>query len=613
MKYWFFITCFLALTCNSFSQIPTTCFEIESILVNACGSPENGNEMVRFKVGSTALDCNNLSITWPNNPWRGLIQNATTAANIATLNNTIQGCGHLLEPNALILPSASNVLLITSHNMNVAANSFTNLNDTIYVIFQNYPIPTSMGHFANSPTTNPDRTLVMNFSVPAGCTDTVTYQPALLVGGDGARTDFTWSGVPTYLNDGCQAPFDPGSLSISNVLINNTPSTTICPSDSIALFTTITGAFQTITWLGGEGSFTYPNAMDAVYSSSPNDTIPFYIYCGITGVCSDTLWDTVLIDLVPPSIKSISPITADLCPGDSVTITASGGTIGYLWSTSAITSAITVHTSGQYWVEIDDGCYQDTLIASVTNNGTPPTISVLGVSDFCEGENVIINTLGNGNIIWSDNSTGSSLTIGAPGNYYVAASNSCGTDTAFFSVNEILINASFSTSDTIGEAPLSVNFINTSSSPSFFYSSWDYGNGAGSAASNPSTLYTSPGVYLVQLIVSESGCSDTAYQEIIVVAPDNPTPTIPIAVEIPTIFTPNGDNTNDIFKVGDLSVENISGSIYNRWGQELYASSAKVFSWDGKDNPEGTYFYVLEVTFINGEVAPFYGTVQLMK
>jgi len=37
----------------AFSQVPTTCFEIESILADACGSPEGENEMVRFKVGSS--------------------------------------------------------------------------------------------------------------------------------------------------------------------------------------------------------------------------------------------------------------------------------------------------------------------------------------------------------------------------------------------------------------------------------------------------------------------------------------------------------------------------------------------------------------------------------
>ena len=54
---------------KSFSQ----CFEIESILVDAC-SPNNPtneegfNEMVRFKVGAANINVSNLNVTWPNNP-----------------------------------------------------------------------------------------------------------------------------------------------------------------------------------------------------------------------------------------------------------------------------------------------------------------------------------------------------------------------------------------------------------------------------------------------------------------------------------------------------------------------------------------------------------------
>ncbi len=65
----------------SFSQ----CFEIESILVDACdnGSDEGFNEMFRMKIGSTAQNTSNFSVNWPAQSWKGVIQNATTAAKVA--------------------------------------------------------------------------------------------------------------------------------------------------------------------------------------------------------------------------------------------------------------------------------------------------------------------------------------------------------------------------------------------------------------------------------------------------------------------------------------------------------------------------------------------------
>ena len=62
----------------SFSQ----CFEIERILVHACdnGDGEGQNEMVRFVVGSNALNTNNMTVEWPFISWLGVIQNTTTTS-----------------------------------------------------------------------------------------------------------------------------------------------------------------------------------------------------------------------------------------------------------------------------------------------------------------------------------------------------------------------------------------------------------------------------------------------------------------------------------------------------------------------------------------------------
>jgi hypothetical protein len=68
------------------AQVPTKCLEIESILVDACnpsdlcpGSSEGQNEMVRFRTGPQATPIGALEADWPNNTWRGLVQNGTTA------------------------------------------------------------------------------------------------------------------------------------------------------------------------------------------------------------------------------------------------------------------------------------------------------------------------------------------------------------------------------------------------------------------------------------------------------------------------------------------------------------------------------------------------------
>jgi PKD repeat protein len=68
--------------------------------------------------------------------------------------------------------------------------------------------------------------------------------------------------------------------------------------------------------------------------------------------------------------------------------------------------------------------------------------------------------------------------------------------------------ASFTPSTTSGEAPLTVNFTNTSTgdpTPTF---TWDFGDSQGSNATNPSHTYTSAGDYVVTLEASNSGGND---------------------------------------------------------------------------------------------------------
>ena len=66
--------------------------------------------------------------------------------------------------------------------------------------------------------------------------------------------------------------------------------------------------------------------------------------------------------------------------------------------------------------------------------------------------------------------------------------------------------------------------------------------------------------------------------------------------DIPNIFTPNGDNVNDV------PIPCISGLghqifIFNRWGDIVYESDNYQSNWDGRHRgehvPDGTYFYIL--------------------
>jgi gliding motility-associated-like protein len=81
-------------------------------------------------------------------------------------------------------------------------------------------------------------------------------------------------------------------------------------------------------------------------------------------------------------------------------------------------------------------------------------------------------------------------------------------------------------------------------------------------------------------------------------------------VVVPNVFTPGTGDKNSIFFIYNLSkFPNSNLEIYNRWGQIIYSSTYYQNDWDGGNQPDGTYFYVL--TLDNGEAKR--GFVTLLR
>lgn len=66
-------------------------------------------------------------------------------------------------------------------------------------------------------------------------------------------------------------------------------------------------------------------------------------------------------------------------------------------------------------------------------------------------------------------------------------------------------------------------------------------------------------------------------------------------MDIPNVFTPNGDGLNDLFYIENLYMHpNSDLKIYSRWGRLVYESSNYDNSWDGGKVSGGTYYYILD-------------------
>jgi len=87
---------------------------------------------------------------------------------------------------------------------------------------------------------------------------------------------------------------------------------------------------------------------------------------------------------------------------------------------------------------------------------------------------------------------------------------------------------------------------------------------------------------------------------------------------IPTAFTPNDDNKNDIFKpVGQGKLLQYSFVIYNRWGKKVFSTNDFYNGWDGRVNGHlqtaGTYVWFCKYQLAGEPLQTQKGTVALIR
>lgn len=109
-------------------------------------------------------------------------------------------------------------------------------------------------------------------------------------------------------------------------------------------------------------------------------------------------------------------------------------------------------------------------------------------------------------------------------------------------------------------------------------------------------------------VSNASGCKDTAGVSVRVKSCEDT-----IFLVIPNVFTINNDGTNDNFEVGSKGIRQFSITIYNRWGQELYASDDVHFKWNGGNYGEGVYYYKVIYSTSKEQSKTLKGSITLIR
>jgi gliding motility-associated-like protein len=446
--------------------------------------------------------------------------------------------------------------------------------------------------------------------------------------------------IPTHVS--C-FDFNDGSAEVQVVLGTGTPvytyvwntvpiTTPIITLPPYTVADALVAGTYTVTVTDDQGC-TYTDMIDILQPTAPVASVevdslyygPFDVRCfgesnaaaiatgsGVSFVWTDVLGNTVSTDQHTATILSadltLNPYTvtatdANGCEGsDSIIITDPDVLfISVLESNPSSTYQISCFDADDGWAEV-------TIQGGVVNN------NVFGydISWVNSAGNTII-----GDTIADNLSAGFSYTV------TVTDANGC-TDfaTTILYTEPIEFIADVTTINYAGpfHAPKNISFIDSTISVESYGFEWIWQNGLPEYRNGVNQIDNQVFIheflkdelganYVFVMLTNEvTGCQDSV--EFIIEVQGMP--------EVNNVFTPNQDGINDEFLFSEYAMGIVDVQIFNRWGQLVYTWVGSDKSWkgigiDGKDLPEGVYFYVFEGKGFDGYHYDKKGSVTLLR
>ncbi len=427
-----------------------------------------------------------------------------------------------------------------------------------------------------------------------------------------AFESLTYIQEPNVRGTACQYNFDGVRLPESN--LNTLPvviqgyyrdPTTLdipaaCLGDPTELNIKSLGYADSIRWDFGDGtslglSESAGKKVSHTYQQTGTFDIKVKKYIGLIG---RELSGTAVV--TPPTQPHLGADTV-ICSGQKLVLDAGDEGTSWVWSTGESTQTISVQSAGTYSVAVDNGvCIRhDEVIVSVTPS---PDVSLGPDRVICDDSPVALTGPAGESYVytWSTGSHSPSINVSESGNYNLTVKREkcISYDDVYLRFAPIpmplLPSAAFKVDDRM---KLHVE-VDENSAHVWV---WAFGDGTDTTTHSPSVThsYEFEGSYTGNLAATNQwGCS--AQQDFTV--------DVPTLLNIPNVFTPNGDGFNDYFEVKHNGRDNVNFIVVNRWGKVIFDSQSEGLRWDGVNAEPGTYFYQLR-----DRSKPAKGWVQLIR
>jgi gliding motility-associated-like protein len=272
-----------------------------------------------------------------------------------------------------------------------------------------------------------------------------------------------------------------------------------------------------------------------------------------------------------------------LCEGDTTILDITTANASYKWQDGSTESTFTVTEEGVYsvTVTVDDCSVGDSVLV---NYFPLPVVQLPGDTAVCEGDSVLLSAeTPGGEYLWQNGSINSQFIAGEEGLYFVEVmvNNCAASDTfrlSFIQDPPPMVDLGMDTLICEGDG-LELD-AEVGQEASYLWQDGSVGS-----------LFTvdTAGTYFV---TASTACfSDSDTLEVMQEKCD-------CIVEVPNIFTPNNDGTNDVFQpVIDCDLTSYQLLVFNRWGEQVFESRDPLVGWNGeykdKPLPSDAYVYVL--------------------
>ncbi len=543
------------------------------IFSQSCTCPNMGPELVtngNFSSGNIGFTTNYTfaSYAWPEN--YGITTNASLAnlGSWGSCGDHTTGSGNFMWADA---SQASFGLPIWSQTFPVIANTnyvfsywYQNVNPNSWDPPGTVQLSVN-GVLQGSPLTAPvtacqwvQNCITWNSGTSTSATISIINQSAFFGGNDFGFDDISFKE--------CMTTTPPCTI---NAVVNSPAN--ICQGGSTAL---VASGGTSYFWMPSQG---LSSDTIAAPLASPSTTTIYTVIVS-NGVCTDSAFINVIVNPLP----NVLATGATICVGGSTSISATGAS-SYVWNPGALTgNSININPSSTITYTVTGlsgaGCSKTTTaVVTVT---PMPTVTVSSTT-ICAGQTSILTASGATNYIWSAGATptGVNTANASPAintTFTVTGSTNGCVDDAVVNVNVNPTPVALFTGPQAGCAPQVVSFADNSSGALNY--TWNFGDGTSSTQTSPVHVYAQPGVYSVNLTVTNAnGCSSTQMQNGIIQVYQNPTAQLvsvnPVVTEFePTVYfsdlSVNGGNCTMYFGDGT----SISSCGFNSLGHNYPAA-----------------------------------------